>query len=853
MQIEIERNQLSPRIQKLKDRLLSAPYEICMARAHYFTTSYKETKGMDPCLRNALALKKTLENQKINIYNFEKIVGNATEKFLSGPLSVDRGDFLRTLQMEIEILPKKIQPFVISRTDKKLFWKEILPYWDGRTVRDYKARDWEKQGLIKTKLGPTEQLRSLSQTIGSVKYTGFEGFQKMAGASLRALPTVKKTMNLIKLRYELAKNNPTPAIFCFDVQGHLSLGVDKAVNKGFTTIIREAEDRLKKLEKEEPNNESGKNFLKSVVISLEAAIKFAERHAELAEQLMTKTNDEQEKKRLKKIAEACRNVPKNKPRNFYEAIQAAWFALVVGQIQYGTHEVFAVGRCDQYLYPYYKLDIEQGRLSKAEAIENIQEFYLKLTASVEPIPELGMETNGVLGNSQRCVAIGGLTTEGKDATNELSMLMLEAHDIMKGAINQLSVRLHKNSPKAFVNRTSEVFRRTNGIAIYNDEAIVKALTSDGLSLEDACDYCIVGCIETSGQSNTHGCPGGHEIILPAILVMVLTRGKLPVPSPGQIANLDAGDLSKCDTFEKFLTLFRNQLKHQIRVLIKATAGKDRAYRDHLPAPYVSALMNDCIEKVKDITNGGAKYDFTSIDVRGLATLVDSLLAIKTFVYDKREFSLIAFLKIVSKNFKKNESLRQRIIHKSPKYGTSNQEADNMALAIIDWVYEEAQKYRNIRGGAFRPCFYSYGNHVIDGIMLGSATPDGRLRGSPISNGVSPTDLIDLGMDPSGPMKTVAKFPPAKISSGVSLNMRFHPNFIATEQGLNNFSALVCSYFEQGGMHLQPNVVSTETLRKAQAHPENYRDLVVKVSGYSAYFTDLGKSIQEDIISRSEFK
>lgn len=845
-------NVLDPRIARMKEKLLTSPYEICMARARYFTEVYKENEGLNPNLRDALALQRTLQKQKIFIYADEYLAGSKTEKFLAPPLSIDRGDFLRSLQFEMNILHLKQNPFLISKEDKKLFKKVIYPYWNGKTLRDYKANEWEKSGLIKTKKNIFKKFLELFAATPLLMYNGFKNTQKLMGAKTKSIGLLFKALSdLYKNRYELARNNPTAAIFCFDVQGHLSLGIDKVVEKGMGAIIKETEDRLKQLEEEEPENENSKNFLKSVIISLEAAIQYSERFAILAEEMATNTDDENEKKRFEMIATHCHHVPRNKPRTFHEAIQTAYFSLLVGEIQYGNHEVFAVGRTDQYLYPYFQQDIETGVLTEKEAIALLQEFYLKLSANVEPIPEAGMETNGTLGNNQHCVTIGGLTPNGEDATNRLSTLMLDAHEQMKGAINQLSVRFHENSPGEFVRRTAEVFRTTNGIAIYNDDVIINALVTDGLNIEDAKDYCIVGCIETSGQSDTHGCPGGHEIVLPVVLSHTLTRGKLPPTSPGQKKGFDSGDAKKLNTFDKFISAFRNQLNQQVKTLVEATAGKDIVYRDIHPAPYVSALMDDCIKKAKDITNGGSRYDFTSIDVRGLATLVDSLMAIKYLVYNKHELTLSKFIKILKKNFKKQEVLRQRIIHEVPKYGVGNQEADDMALQVLNWLYEEASKYKNIRGGQFRMCYYSYGNHVLDGLMLG-ATPDGRHRGDPISNGVSPSNLFQPNEGPTGPMKTVAKFPPNQISSGVSLNMRFHPNFIKTDNGLDTFSSLIRTYFKEGGMHLQPNVISTEILRDAQQNPDQYRDLVVKVSGYSAYFTDLGKSIQEDIIARNEF-
>ncbi len=839
---------LDERIARMKRKLLTSPYEICMARAYYFTEAYKETEGMDPAIRNALALKKTLENQKIFIYPDEYIAGSKTEKFLAGPLSVERGDFLRTLQMEMDILHMKQRPFLIEEHEKRLFWDVILPYWDGKTLRDYKAREWERKGLIDRKEG---FLKRLIKMIKFIRYVGRENIRKIAGANRKAPLTLRRLKTLNRLRYELACNNPSPAVFCFDVQGHLSLGVNKVIESGMEGIINKAKERLKKLEIEEPNNEKKKNFLKAVIISLESAIKYSERFAELAEKMASSSKDEEEKNRLLLIAKHCRHVPRYRPRTFHEALQSAWLTHLVGEIQYGTHEVFAPGRIDQFLYPFYIEDIKNGKITREKEKALIQEFFIKLESNVEPIPEVGMETNAVLGNSQHVVTIGGLRKDGEDGTNELSYLILEAYEEMGGAVNQLAVRISKKTPFDFLKRACEVFKKANGIAFYNDEEIIEGLLADGLSIEDARDYCIVGCIETSGQSNTHGCVGGHELVLPVVLIQTLTSGKEPPPFIGQKEGIDCGDPAHFKTFEDFISAFKKQLEHQIKILIEATEGKDRAYREILPAPYVSALMDDCIEKAMDITEGGARYDFTSIDVRGLATLVDSLLAIKKVAYEKRIVSLPQFIKILKKNFKGYEILRQQIINECPKFGRGNEEADEMAKNVLNWIYEISKKYRNARGGRFRVCYYSYGNHVIDGFMLG-ATPDGRLKGEPISNGVSPVNMGDFSCGPMGPMRSVAKFPPEKISSGIALNMRFHPSFIKTEEGILTFAKMIRTYFELGGMHIQPNVVSAETLRDAQRNPEKYRDLIVKVSGYSAYFTDLGKSIQEDIISRYEF-
>ena len=849
---EAPREVLDPAVARMKERLLAAPYEICMARARYFTEVYRETEAMDPALRNALALKRTLARQKIEIHTDERLAGSKTEKFLAAPLSVDRGDFLRTLELELDVLHKKQRPFYISAEDRRLFWEEILPFWDGRTVRDHKARQWEGQGIINTRASLVEAPRRLADVVRLTRYVGRDVLGRALGAGAARAASPRRARRLLALRHEWARNNPTPAVYCFDVQGHLCLGVDLVVQRGMAALIKDARGRLLELQAEHPGDRRGASFLRAVIISLEAAIAYAERFASLARARAQRAADEQERARFERIARACRRVPRLPARSFSEALQAAWMAHVVGEIQYGCHDVFAPGRVDQFLLPYYEADLASGALTREQAVALAQEYLLKLSANIEPIPELGMESNAVLGNSQHCVVVGGQTAGGEDATNALSYLMLDAYEQLGGAVNQFCARSHAGAPEGWLRRVAAVFRRTNGIALYNDAPVIEGLVADGLELAHARDYCIVGCVETSGQADTHGCPGGHELVLPTVLMLALSGGRYPPPAPGQQQGFGSGDPRKMATFETLLTGFRRQLAHQISVLVEAVAAKDWAHREMLPAPYVSALVADCVAGARDVTAGGARYDFTSMGVRGLATLVDSLLALRTFVYlrPEPEMDLQRFVQVVLDDFEGHEPLRRRIINEAPKYGSGDEEADELTLQVLDWIHGQISGVRNIRGGHFRTCYYSYGNHVIDGLLLG-ATPDGRRRGEPISNGVSPSNLA-AQTDPMDAMRTVARFPPAKVSSGLALNVRFHPGFIASDQGLDAFTSMIRSYFALGGMHLQPNVVSSETLRAAQERPNEYRDLVVDVSGYSGYFCDLGRSIQEDIIARAEF-
>ncbi len=839
---------LSPAIGRLKQRLLTAPYEICLARARHLTESFRHTEGMDPALRMARGLRRCLERQSIRIYPDEQLAGSKTEKYLASPLSVERGDFLRTLQLELDILHRKQRPFRMSAADKQLFSDELLPYWNGRTLRDVKARYWQQEGIIATRPSLPQRLRGWRDGLRFVRYLGCENLRKMLGANYGARLSWSRVRNLFSLRYELAHNNPTPAVYCMDVQGHLCLGLDRAITLGFEQLIEQIKKRL---EQQPPGDHRRRDFLQAMLVCLEAAIRYAERFSRLAEHQARQEPSETERHRLSTIAEHCRQVPRKPARTFHEALQAAWLTLVIGEIQFGSMDVFAVGRLDQYLWPLFERDRAAGVLSESQARALLQEFFLKLSANVTPTPELGMETNAVLGNSQHCVTVGGLTPDGSDGTNELSFLILDAYEQLNGTVNQVCVRLHDQSPQSFVRRAVQVFRRTNGLAFYNDRVIVPALQTDGYTAEHGRDYCIVGCVETCGHSNTQGCVAGHDMVLPAVLLMTLSRGRIPPPAWGQTGGSDVGDPASFTSFEQLWRAFERQLAGQIEVMVRAIAAKDRAHRQQLPAPYVSALVAGCIEAAADVTAGGAQYDFTTIVFRGLATTVDSLLAIERLVYARRELPLNQLLALLLDDYSGKEPLRQRTVRELPKFGHGNEQADGMALRLVEFIHGQVQRYQNVRGGKYRVSYFSLGNHVIDGILLG-ATPDGRKRGQPISNGVSPSNLASCAAGPIGALKTVAKLPAAQASSGIALNLRFHPNFIASDRGLETFATMLQTYFRQGGMHLQPNFVSTELLRKAQKNPAEYRDLIVKVSGYSACFVDLGRSIQEDIIARAEY-
>lgn len=787
------------RIERMKEKLLSSPYEVCIERARLYTESYKETEGQPPAIRAAKALAKTLAKMTIYITEEELIVGNTTSKRLAGVIPVERGDINAVLEMEMDTMGLRKRPFIISEDDKSALREKILPYWNGKSIRDKKASLWAEKGLMK-----------------------------------------------VKLLGEIDRNCPNLAIDIFDVQGHLVLGHENVIGQGLSGIKGKAKKRLD-MQAENPDERKQADFLQAVIICCESAIAFARRFAKEAERVARMEASPGRRRELLKIAENCRWVPANPPRTFHEAIQCLWFTQVIANISYGMAATFALGRVDQYLYPFYKRDVALGTITEAEVQELIDELQLKLTSNILLLPESGADVSSTLGTSPQPITVGGQTREGGDATNELSYMVLESSRRLKAVVNNLAIRIHSKTPEDFLLKACHVYRSTSGQAFYNDEVIIPALLGDGYSLEDARGYAIVGCVEPTGSGDTFACTGGNDLKLGGVLEMVFTNGDYRI-MPGQ--GLCTGDPSSFKSFDDLMDAFRRQLEHNIKMAADAVNAKDAIYRTEFPAPFVSATLTSCVENGRDATDGGACYNFGSITARGLGTTADSLAAIKKLVFDDKVLTMSEVLELLRTNFEGKDDVRQLLVNRAPKYGNDDDYVDSLAKEVASFFCREVTKHQSIRGGHFRPSFYSYGTHVLDGLFLG-ATPDGRMAGEVISNGISPVNAREE-KGQTAVLKSAAKLEHRLVSNGNALNLRLLPSMVQDDDTLRKVMSLVKTYFRLGGMHLQFNVVSRETLEDAQQHPQNHRDLVVRVSGYSAFFTDLGKLIQDDIIARTAF-
>lgn len=836
--IELKSEGLHPQNQRQKDRLLTADHWICLERAKYYTDSFKETEGLYPTIRTAKALKRTFDNMTIAIYPEELLVGNRSSQYIAPPIAPERGDMNMVIKYLLPTL-KKRYGYHITKEHKGWLNNEIIPYWKDRCVRAKKVKLFDEHNLSSKLTLGDGGLKRLRNAFG-LKQIG----KLVADPNANFFDKVNFVLHLpkwIKLMQAGTADNVKGRGRCTDTQAHIVPGYDKVLKIGFKGIKEKAEKRMKSAK-----NDAEKGFLEGVIITCEAMRDFSQRFADKARSIVDTIQDEERKKELIRIADICEKVPWNPAESFYEAIQSFWFTQNAAIISYGSGSGITPGRVDQILYPYYKKDIDANLINNDEALRFIEEFVIKINNNVVIWPNiLGVRLNH-LGSDVENITIGGVGRNGEDATNELSYIFIEAIKNTKLATTS-SFRFSNKTPEDFTKKVLEMHKFTNGPALFNDEVITKALEKDGYSKEAARDYCLVGCVEPSGRGDTYGATGGTKLYFPSILDLTINRGITSFF--GGDPTIDTGDPADFESFDKFMEAYYIQLKHIIDVVATAGNLRDGIWAENFHNPLISCTIDGCIENAKDMTQGGADLMFQAIGGGGLGTVVDSLAAIKKFVYDEKKVSMKDLIYALNTNFKENESLRQ-MLSNGPKYGTDDDYVDLIAAEVVEKFCAMVKSKKLSIGNHFKPSFSSYGLNVYEGAME-PATPDGRKSGEPISNAISPCNGSEI-KGPTAALNSVSKIDHTNVGYGDSLNMRFPPFMVNNDQGLANFKTLLEGYFQKGGMHLQVNTRGAEIYLDAQKHPENYSDLIVRVSGYAAYFTRLGKEIQDDLIDRMEF-
>ena len=830
----------SSRVQKLIDALYKNMPEIESARGLLITESYKQTEALPIILRRSAAFSHILKNLPIIIRDNELIVGSAT--IAPRGCQVFPEYSYEWLEQEFDTVEKRLaDPFYISEKTKSDL-RKAYPYWKGRTCSDLAKSNMSKEA--------------------------FEAF------------TVHGMF--------------TPGNYFYNGIGHVNVDYAKVLKVGYRGIIDEVKLALNKIDFSDPDYVQKSNFLNAVIESLEAVILYAKRYSELAEEMAEKESCQIRKAELEKISKVCRRVPEYPANDFYEACQSFWFIQLLLQIESSGHSI-SPGRFDQYMYPYYKQDIENGKITKEQAQELLDCIWVKLNDINKVRDAVSADGFAGYGMFQNLI-VGGQDVNGIDATNDLSFMCLEASIHVPLPQPSISVRVWNGSPEDFLLKAASLTRLGTGLpAYYNDEIIIPSIMARGLTLEDARDYCIIGCVEPQKGGKTDGWHDAAFFNMCRPMELVFSNGM----DKGVQIGPETGDVTSFTTFEEFYNAYKTQQSYFIKLLVNANNAIDVAHAKRCPLPFQSCMVEDCIGRGKSLQEGGAIYNFTGPQGFGIANNTDGLLAIKQLVFDEKKVTMSEYRDAINANFgyglkgEKAEKLTEEIaillakegvditsdvvktiyeqvinannIDESKKeryreikrliddtcikYGNDILEADLLARDVANSYTKELPKYRNPRGGIFQAGLYPVSANVPLGAQTG-ATPDGRLAFTPIADGIGPAS----GRDVKGPTATansVAKLEQGVASNGTLLNQKFHPSALAGLSGLTKFVALIRSYFDQKGMHMQFNVVTKETLLDAQKNPENYKTLVVRVAGYSALFTTLSRSLQDDIINRTE--
>jgi pyruvate formate-lyase/glycerol dehydratase family glycyl radical enzyme len=782
---------VSPRANLLKERLLSVTPEICFERAELITASYKETEGMPVILRRAKALAKILAEMTVRIQPDELIVGNHTPKPRSSPIFPEFS--FAWIEAEFDRLAKRAgDVFLISDKCKEKL-TSVFKYWQGKTSQEYAAN-------LMTPDAKAAQANGVF-TVGNYFFLGV---------------------------------------------GHICVDYGLVLEKGFLGIKNEVLREKEGLVLTRPQDLAKSQFLQAVEIVCDAAVHFAERFAQEAEKQAEGEKDAQRKRELLEIAQNCRQVPANPARSFFEALQSFWFVQLIIQLESNGHSI-SPGRFDMYMYPYYKMDVAAGKLTRQQALELIECLWVKFNEINKVRDEGSTKAFGGYPMFQNLI-VGGQTSDGRDSTNELSYLCLEATENVRLPQPSLSIRFHQGTPPKFLIRASEVSALGLGMpAMYNDHVVIPALAARGVTLEDARDYCIIGCVEPQKGGKTEGWHDAAFFNLAKCLELALNDGVDPLT--GTQLGPRTGTIATMATFAEVVEAYRSQIEYFVKLLVISNNCCDIAHGTICPLPFLSSMVQDCVSKGKSLQEGGAHYNFTGPQGVGVANVGDALAALQKVVYEEGAVDRKVLDEAVRKNWQGYENIRQIMLNSAPKFGNDDDAADELARLAARIYCQEIEKYTNPRGGRFQAGLYPVSANVPFGTTV-SALPDGRLGGTPLADGVSPVSGRDVN-GPTAAAKSVAKLDHEIASNGTLFNQKFHPTALRDEAGYGNLAALVRTYFSLGGMHVQFNVISKEILQKAQRHPEQYRGLVVRVAGYSAFFTALDRSLQEDIIARTE--
>ena len=827
----------SSRIPKLIEALYAKMPVIESARAKLITESYKATEGQPVITRRAEAFAHILRNIPIIIRDNELIVGSSTIA-PRGCQTFPEFSY-QWLEDELDtVATRTADPFYIAE-ETKAELREVHKYWKGKTSSE----------LATSYMAP--------EAIKAIEHNIF-----------------------------------TPGNYFYNGVGHVTVKYEEVLAIGYKGIIDKARAELEKCQVGDGNYAKKSHFLNAVIVSCQAVIEYAERYAELASQMAAECTDPVRKQELLQISENCSRVPANGATSFYEACQSFWFVQQLLQVESSGHSI-SPGRFDQYMYPYYKADIDKGIITREAAQELLDCIWVKLN-DLNKVRDAA-SAEGFAGYSLfQNLIVGGQDKYGNDVTNDLSVMCILASMHVHLPMPSLSIRVWNGSPHELLIKAAELTRTGIGLpAYYNDEVIIPALQNRGLTLEDAREYNIIGCVEPQKAGKTDGWHDAAFFNMCRPLELVFSNGM----DKGELVGIQTGDVTKMTTFEEFFDAYKKQMEYCISLMVNADNAIDVAHAERVPLPYESCMVDDCLSRGLSVQEGGAVYNFTGPQGFGIANMADSLYAIRKLVYEDKKVSMEEYKQALAWNYDKGldqqsvsdmsemilkgmqdagmavntdtakavlqtvmrlkpteEQLRRfteihHMIDEVPKFGNAIDDVDYFARDVAYTYSRPLQEYMNPRGGHYQAGLYPVSANVPLGGQTG-ATPDGRYAHTPVADGVSPSAGKDV-KGPTAAATSVSRLDHFIVSNGTLFNQKFHPSALAGREGLEKFVALIRTFFDQKGMHMQFNVVDRETLLDAQKHPENYAHLVVRVAGYSALFTTLSRSLQDDIIRRTE--
>ena len=782
--------ELSPRIQTLLTGFHAARPEISAERAVLVTRSYASTEGQPMLIRRARMMADLLDGVTVRIREGELIVGCKTPTVLGSPLYPEvASDWA---EQELDSIAQRAEaPFWVSSETKEILRAEVFDYWKDKQVCN----------------------RIMDVLPPEVKQATEEG---------------------VFFHYFLNRTI-----------GHITVDYARVLKKGFLGLKAETQKELQSLDYKEPGCLNKLHLLQAMSICCDAAVGFAERYAAEAERLASQEPPNTTRHaELERIARICRRVPAHPARTFHEALQAFWFVHLMLNLETNGYAI-GPGRFDQYLNPFYHAGVAAGRQSPEEGFELLACLWIKLN-ELTVVKEGGTAKASTTYNDFQNLNLGGQTADGRDATNELSELCLDVTAQLALPQPQVSVLISEMTPDRFLFHTCRIIRLGFGMpAVFNDDEKVQALLHKGKTLQDARRGGINGCVELNVPGKDNMASSGY-LNMCKCLELALNNGVNPMT--GSQLGPATGDPAGFETFDQLLDAYRGQLAHAIDLKMIYDRIARSTYAQFCPVPFTSLLMSDCMEKGRDFHDGGARYNLPMVCGVGTGTMADSLAAIKKTVYDDPIITLPELVSVLRDDYLLREELRLMLVNRVPKWGNGDDYVDSLAHDLVEMFADELARHHNEQGIAYVANMIPTTTHVWFGALTG-ATPDGRMAEAPLSEGISPVQ----GMDREGPthvVRSMARLDHVRCC-GTLLNMKFHPSTLAGEQSVQKFGALIRTYFRLGGHHMQFNVVSAETLRAAQAQPEQHQSLIVRVAGYSDYFVRLSRDLQDEIISRTE--